>query len=56
MDRIVVLSAGRIIEAGAYRELLGADGPFARMACQQGLGLLPKELIEAEFADSGIVA
>ena len=45
----MVLSAGRIIEAGAYRELLGTDGPFARMACQQGLSPLPRELIEAEF-------
>lgn len=56
MDRIVVLSAGRIIEEGTYRELLAADGPFARMACQQGLSLVPQDLAEAEFAESGVVA
>ena len=56
MDRIVVLSAGRVIEEGTYRQLLAADGPFARMACQQGLSLAPQDLVEAEFAESDFVA
>lgn len=37
MDRIIVLSAGRIIEEGTFNELLSAGGTFARMARQQGL-------------------
>ncbi len=38
MDRIVVLSQGRIIEQGGYQALLKAGGPFAAMARMQGLG------------------
>ena len=56
MDRIIVLSAGRIVEQGTYRELLSADGMFARMARQQGLGIQPPEIVEAEFAESEVVA
>jgi subfamily B ATP-binding cassette protein MsbA len=37
MDWIVVLSAGRIIEQGNYRELFSGGGAFAQMARQQGL-------------------
>ncbi len=54
MDRIVVLSAGRIIEEGTYRKLLFGDGPFARMARQQGLSLAPQEIVEAELAGSEV--
>ena len=54
MDRIVVLSAGRIIEEGTFRKLLLTDGPFARMARQQGLGLAPAEIVEAELAASEV--
>jgi ABC-type multidrug transport system fused ATPase/permease subunit len=54
MDRIVVLSAGRIIEEGTYRKLLFGDGPFARMARQQGLSLAPQEMVEAELAESEV--
>jgi subfamily B ATP-binding cassette protein MsbA len=50
MDWIVVLFAGRIIEKGMYRELLFGDGPFARMARQQGLSLTPQPIVESEFA------
>jgi len=54
MDRIVVLSVGRIIEEGTFRKLLLSDGPFARMARQQGLGLAPAEIVEAELAASEV--
>ena len=54
MDRIVVLSAGRIIEEGTYRKLLSGDGLFARMARQQGLSLVPQQIVEAEFAGSAV--
>jgi len=54
MDWIVVLSAGRIIEAGTYRQLLSADGPFARMARQQGLTLAPTEIVEPDLVGSAI--
>jgi len=37
MDRIVVLSQGRLVEQGSFDELLKADGMFAAMARQQGL-------------------
>ena len=37
MDRIVVLSEGRIVEQGRYQELLRAGGPFAQMAQRQGI-------------------
>jgi ATP-binding cassette subfamily B protein len=29
-DRIVVLQAGRVVQNGSHRELLGADGPYRR--------------------------
>jgi subfamily B ATP-binding cassette protein MsbA len=37
MDRIVVLSEGRIIEQGGFNELLAAGGAFAAMANRQGI-------------------
>ena len=54
MDLIVVLSAGRIIEQGTYRSLLSGDGPFARMARQQGLTLLPPQITRAELVESAV--
>lgn len=53
MDRIVVLAAGQIVEQGTYRELLSGDGPFSRMARQQGLNPIPPDL---EFAESEVSA
>lgn len=37
MDRIIVLSAGRMVESGGYDELLRRGGAFAAMAARQGL-------------------
>jgi len=56
MDRIVVLSAGRIVEQGTYRQLLSAGGLFASMARQQGLGVVSHQIVEAEFAESVVQA
>ena len=35
VDRIYMLDAGRIVESGAYEELMAAGGPFAEMARRQ---------------------
>ncbi len=37
MDQIIVLEEGRVIEQGAFEELLRRDGVFARMARRQGI-------------------
>jgi subfamily B ATP-binding cassette protein MsbA len=37
MDRIIVLSAGKIIESGSFDELLENEGTFAAMAARQGI-------------------
>lgn len=37
MDRVITLSAGRIVESGSPQELLRANGPFASMARLQGI-------------------
>jgi subfamily B ATP-binding cassette protein MsbA len=37
MDEIVVLEGGRIVEQGSYQKLVNGNGPFARMAVQQGI-------------------
>lgn len=37
MDRILVLSAGRVVESGTYHELLRRGGIFASMAHKQGI-------------------
>jgi ATP-binding cassette, subfamily B, bacterial MsbA len=37
MDRIIVLSKGKIVEQGTFEELLRAKGIFAAMAARQGL-------------------
>lgn len=34
-DRICVLDGGRIVQAGAYNELIAANGPFAELARRQ---------------------
>ncbi|SDU10397.1 ATP-binding cassette, subfamily B, MsbA [Verrucomicrobium sp. GAS474] len=37
MDRVIVLSQGRLIEEGSFDALLAQGGTFARMAAQQGI-------------------
>ena len=37
MDRIIVLTQGRIVEQGTFQELLAAGGTFAAMARRQGM-------------------
>jgi subfamily B ATP-binding cassette protein MsbA len=37
MDRIIVLTAGRIVEQGTFNELLRQNGVFAAMARKQGI-------------------
>jgi subfamily B ATP-binding cassette protein MsbA len=44
MDRILVLSEGRIAESGGFHELLARGGLFADMAARQGI--LPRERVE----------
>ena len=46
MDRIIVLSRGRIIEQGSFSELLRAGGTFAEMANQQGIFTTPNGQME----------
>jgi ATP-binding cassette subfamily C protein len=36
-DRIVVLDRGRIVQTGAYDELVDVPGPFAELAARQRL-------------------
>jgi ATP-binding cassette subfamily B protein len=40
-DRIVVLDAGRIVQAGTHHELLSVDGPYRQMVDVQTLADLP---------------
>jgi ABC-type multidrug transport system fused ATPase/permease subunit len=37
MDRIIVLAGGRLVEEGAFEELLQRGGVFAEMASRQGI-------------------
>ena len=50
MDKIIVLSAGRVIEDGTFEELLAGNGQFARMARQQGLAVARPETFTTESA------
>ena len=43
MDRLVVLDRGRVLEEGSHRELLRADGPYARLWHHQSGGFLTDE-------------
>lgn len=40
MDRLVVIDRGRIVEQGTHRELLGTDGPYAKLWRHQSGGFL----------------
>ena len=42
LDRILVFEAGRIIEQGPHKALLGRDGAYRRMYERQAMGLLPE--------------
>ncbi|MFG2006749.1 ABC transporter ATP-binding protein [Spirillospora sp. NPDC048911] len=43
MDRLVVLDRGQIVEQGSHRELLQAEGPYARLWHHQSGGFLTEE-------------
>jgi ATP-binding cassette subfamily B multidrug efflux pump len=40
MDRLVVLDAGRVVEMGSHRELIGRDGLYAALWRRQSGGFL----------------
>ncbi len=42
MDRLVVLDRGRIVETGSHRELLEADGVYARLWARQSGGFIDR--------------
>ena len=39
MDRIIVLSAGRVVEDGTFTGLVRGGGLFADMASRQGIAI-----------------
>ncbi|MEM7710336.1 MAG: ABC transporter ATP-binding protein [Pseudomonadota bacterium] len=48
MDRIIVMEAGRIVEAGTHRDLLARDGTYARYWHRQSGGFIGVEDVAAE--------
>ena len=48
MDRIVVMDGGRVVEEGTHRELLAADGLYARYWNRQSGGFIGVEDVAAE--------
>jgi ATP-binding cassette, subfamily B, bacterial len=52
MDRLVVLDRGRVIEQGSHRELLAADGAYAKLWQHQSGGFLAESDEPAPGPDS----
>jgi ATP-binding cassette subfamily B multidrug efflux pump len=50
MDRLIVLEAGRIVEAGTHDELLRLGGHYERLWRHQSGGFLPHDLVATETA------
>ncbi|MFR0355842.1 ABC transporter ATP-binding protein [Streptomyces sediminimaris] len=48
MDRLVVLDRGRIVEQGSHRQLLAADGAYAKLWRHQSGGFLTDESAAAD--------
>lgn len=55
-DRVVVLDAGHVIEEGTPSELLARQGPFRRLATEQGLVAPPALPVPADAALTGLGA
>jgi len=51
-DRIIVMDAGRILEAGCHHELLAAGGHYAQLVGGQLVGEIPPERAVDEAAPS----
>ncbi|MFB4315018.1 ABC transporter ATP-binding protein [Actinomadura sp. 21ATH] len=50
MDRLIVLDRGRVLEQGPHRELLKADGAYARLWQHQSGGFLTEDTEDARDA------
>jgi ATP-binding cassette subfamily B multidrug efflux pump len=50
MDRLVVLDAGRIVEAGTHEELLRLKGHYENLWRHQSGGFLPRDVVPTETA------
>jgi hypothetical protein len=48
MDRLIVLEAGRIVEAGTHDELLRLRGHYERLWRHQSGGFLPRDIAPTE--------
>jgi ATP-binding cassette, subfamily B, multidrug efflux pump len=56
MDRLIVLDAGRIVEAGSHAELLQQNGVYARLWRRQSGGFDPVHLRDGSHVRDGAVA
>jgi len=50
MDRLIVLDAGRIVEAGSHAELLQLDGHYAKLWRHQSGGFLAPDVAVLDTA------